>query len=150
MATPHPNITLEELEELANQYVVECLKNTKETAAASGKVVKVKDRHLPTIQYFLRIWIPIQGKPSISRSTYYDWLSSEDKVKSDTIKKIDALFESLAVDIVANEGKGIFYAKNKLGMTDKTDNKNEHIIKSIDIKKHFGYDTTESEVPTTS
>jgi hypothetical protein len=25
----------------------------------------------------------------------------------------------LAADIVANEGKGIFYAKNKLGWTDK-------------------------------
>jgi hypothetical protein len=37
----------------------------------------------------------------------------------DTIKIIDDLFNSLARDIVANEGKGIFYAKNKLGMHDR-------------------------------
>lgn len=36
-----------------------------------------------------------------------------------TIKRISDLFIALAIDIVANEGKGIFYAKNKLGMTDK-------------------------------
>lgn len=37
----------------------------------------------------------------------------------DTIKSIDEIFNSLARDIVANEGKGIFYAKNKLGMHDR-------------------------------
>lgn len=35
------------------------------------------------------------------------------------IKSIDDKFRSLATDIVANEGKGIFYAKNRLGMTDR-------------------------------
>jgi hypothetical protein len=39
--------------------------------------------------------------------------------KRDTIKEIDDLFKALAADIVANEGKGIFYAKNKLNWTDK-------------------------------
>ena len=34
-------------------------------------------------------------------------------------RRVEGLFNSLAVDIVANEGKGIFYAKNKLGMSDK-------------------------------
>jgi hypothetical protein len=38
---------------------------------------------------------------------------------SDTIKSIDDDFKALAEDIVANEGKGIFYAKNRLGMHDK-------------------------------
>jgi hypothetical protein len=38
---------------------------------------------------------------------------------SDTIKAIDNDFNALARDIVANEGKGIFYAKNKLGMHDR-------------------------------
>jgi hypothetical protein len=46
-------------------------------------------------------------------------LNSDDKLKSDTIKKIDELFKGLAVDIVGNEGKGIFYAKNRLGMHDR-------------------------------
>jgi hypothetical protein len=39
--------------------------------------------------------------------------------KCDTIKTIEGLFKALATDIVANEGKGIFYAKNRLGMTDR-------------------------------
>ena len=61
-----------------------------------------------------------QGKEkSIVRSTYYEWLQSDDQIKSNTIKKIDELFKSLAADIVANEGKGIFYAKNRLGMHDR-------------------------------
>jgi hypothetical protein len=46
-------------------------------------------------------------------------LNGEDKLKSETIKKIDELFKALASDIVANEGKGIFYAKNRLGMHDR-------------------------------
>jgi hypothetical protein len=46
-------------------------------------------------------------------------LKGEDKLKFETIKKIDELFKSLASDIVANEGKGIFYAKNRLGMHDR-------------------------------
>ena len=80
----------------------------------------VMDRHIPTIDYFLRIWIPlIKKEKSIVRSTYYEWLQSDDQIKSDTIKKIDELFKSLAADIVANEGKGIFYAKNRLGMHDR-------------------------------
>jgi hypothetical protein len=40
-------------------------------------------------------------------------------LKLHTIKNIEGIFKALATDIVANEGKGIFYAKNRLGMTDK-------------------------------
>ena len=46
-------------------------------------------------------------------------MKDQDHPLSDTIKRIDELFNALALDIVANEGKGIFYAKNKLGMTDR-------------------------------
>jgi hypothetical protein len=85
-----------------------------------GDIVMVLDRHIPTIDYFLRIWIPIVRKDkSIHRDTYYAWLNSDEKLKSDTIKKIDDLFKGLAIDIVGNEGKGIFYAKNRLGMHDR-------------------------------
>jgi hypothetical protein len=70
---------------------------------------------------------------TISRDTYYTWLKSEDKAKSDTIKKIDDLFQSLAADIVANEGKGIFYAKNKLGWTDKMDSTLNVPIKILNL-----------------
>ena len=34
-------------------------------------------------------------------------------------KNIDAEFIALGKNIVANEGKGIFYAKNKFGMHDR-------------------------------
>lgn len=108
------------LEELAYIYIEECLSNRKEMISNRGDIVLVSDRHIPTIDYFLRIWIPLVRKEkSIHRDTYYTWLNSDDKLKSDTIKKIDELFKGLARDIVANEGKGIFYAKNALGMHDK-------------------------------
>jgi hypothetical protein len=112
-------ISLIEIEDLAWIYIVECENHTKEHPTASGKIVNLKERHLPTISYFLKIYIPLKGKPTISRTTYYNWLNSEDLDKVDTIKRIEGIFEALAIDIVANEGKGIFYAKNKLGMSDK-------------------------------
>jgi hypothetical protein len=46
------------------------------------------------------------------------WLR-ENSAKSHTIKNIDAEFIALGKNIVANEGKGIFYAKNKFGMHDR-------------------------------
>jgi hypothetical protein len=96
------------------------LNHKKEMISNKGDIVLVLDRHIPTIDYFLRIWIPIVRKDkSIHRDTYYTWLNSDDQLKSDTIKKIDELFKGLAVDIVGNEGKGIFYAKNRLGMHDR-------------------------------
>lgn len=108
------------LEKLAKEYIQECMSKTKEIGTGSGKIIKVKERNIPTIDYFLNIWIPIvKDFESISRKTYYEWLRSSNPLKSNTIKNIDDLFKGLAGDIVANEGKGIFYAKNKLGWTDK-------------------------------
>ena len=116
----YSNEFIRHLEELAYIYIEECLSNRKEMISNRGDIVLVSDRHIPTIDYFLRIWIPLVRKEkSIHRDTYYTWLNSDDKLKSDTIKKIDDLFKGLARDIVANEGKGIFYAKNALGMHDK-------------------------------
>ena len=120
MATPKTEITVIELDNLAWDYILECMNNKKDHPTASGKIAMIKDRHIPTISYFLKIWLPMKGKPTISRTTYYNWLNNEDDInKFDTIKRIEGYFEALAIDIVANEGKGIFYAKNKLGMTDK-------------------------------
>lgn len=110
---------IELLPEYATMYIDICIGHTKEVVSGSGKVVKVEDRHIPTIAYFLNIWLPRNLGESISRTTYYEWLNSEDDVKSNTIKKVDEEFKSLAGDIVANEGKGIFYAKNKLGWSDR-------------------------------
>jgi hypothetical protein len=115
----------------AVEYIDECLANTKQHATHGGKVVDVQDRHIPTIEFFLRIWMPRNHGESISPVTYYEWLKREPtnddsdevvlelKIKTNTIKKINDEFKALATDIVANEGKGIFYAKNRLGMTDR-------------------------------
>lgn len=110
---------IESLPEYAQMYIQECMSHTKEVVSGSGKVVQVLDRHIPTIDYFLNIWLPLLNLESIARKTYYEWLKSDDELKSNTIKRINDLFKSLAKDIVANEGKGIFYAKNALGMTDR-------------------------------
>lgn len=118
----------------ADEYIDVCLNHTKEVATGSGKIVNQRERHIPTIAFFLNIWLPFNKKDTISRDTYYEWLKGENELKSDTIKKIDAKFNSLAVDIVANEGKGIFYAKNKLGMTDRVESKNENLNKNIQIE----------------
>jgi len=53
------------------------------------------------------------------RTNWYDAMNDESHPLSNTIKTIDELFKGLAKDIVANEGKGIFYAKNALGMHDR-------------------------------
>lgn len=111
---------IKHLEELAYLYIQECISHQKETVSNKGEIVLVQDRHIPTIDYFLRIWIPLVKKDkTIVRDTYYRWLNSDDELKSDTIKRIDNMFKCLAKDIVANEGKGIFYAKNALGMHDR-------------------------------
>ena len=112
------------IEMLAEQswvYIEECINKTKQTANNKGGVTDVKDRYIPTIDYFLRIWMPLHNKETIVRNTWYDWLNGDDELKKDTIKKIDENFNALASDVVANEGRGIFYAKNKLGWTDKAE-----------------------------
>ncbi len=120
---------IEKLSEHADEYIKECMSHTKEVVSGSGKVLEVRDRHIPTIDYFLNIWLPMYQLDSIARKTYYEWLKSDDEFKSNTIKKIDDKFKALATDIVANEGKGIFYAKNRLGMHDKQHIENKTVDK---------------------
>ena len=122
------------LPQWAEEYIKVCLNHSKEVATGSGKIVNQKERHIPTIAFFLNIWLPFNKGDSINRKTYYEWLNSDNEHKSNTIKSIDELFKSLAVDIVANEGKGIFYAKNKLGMTDRVESKNENLNKNIQVQ----------------
>lgn len=107
--------------ELAEVYVDDCLKNTRVHVASSGKEVELMDRHIPTVDYFLRIWIPRNYSKSdtIKRSSYYRWLRWNNNEKQRVVTDIQDTFKALAKDIVANEGKGIFYAKNALGMHDK-------------------------------
>lgn len=123
---------IEQLPKWMDKYIDECIHKVKEVATGSGKIVEVRERNIPTIDYFLRIWLPILNKESINPKTYYEWLNSDDEVKSNTIKGIDAKFKALAADIVANEGKGIFYAKNKLGWTDRIQEDGTKVFKIVD------------------
>ena len=123
-----------ELPNWATKYINHCLSHTKEVATGSGKIVKIEDRHIPTIAFFLHIWLPNQLNDTITRETYYAWLKGTDELKSDAIKKVDDKFKALAADIVANEGKGIFYAKNKLGWTDKQ----QQDINLTQVNANFG------------
>lgn len=106
--------------ELAERYIDECLSHTTQEVS-QGKVVEKLNRHIPTIDFFLRIWIPRNYDKSytIKRMTYYRWLNWDNTEKQRVIHAIDEAFKALARDIVANEGKGIFYAKNRLGMHDR-------------------------------
>jgi len=123
---------IERLPEMAWRYIMECMGKDEEGNPIKG----FTSRHIPTIGYFLRIWLPLNNftkdqeacgrlnGETITRKTWYHWLAEKredgkENIKCDTIKEIDELFRELAVDVVANEGKGIFYAKNRLGMTDK-------------------------------
>jgi hypothetical protein len=125
---------VKQLEVMSQRYIDECLAHTKQHATGSGKVVEVQDRHIPTIDFFLNIWLDRNDAESIGRTTWYEWIklegdSEEDKVKANTIKRIKERFNSLARDIVANEGKGIFYAKNALNMHDKQHIENKQVDK---------------------
>lgn len=118
---------VDRLEELAWEYIKECISYKREVLSNKGSLENVKDRHIPTIDYFLNIWIPMNYDKSdtIKRQTYYRWLKWDNTYKQKTIQNIDNWFKSLAGDIVANEGKGIFYAKNKLGWSDKQEVKSD-------------------------
>ena len=66
---------IDQLEDLGFEYIQECLNNKKEMISNKGEIVLVSDRHIPTIDYFLMIWIPIKlGMKLIDRRTWYRWL----------------------------------------------------------------------------
>lgn len=144
MPTPKTLITPLEIEQLAYIYIDECINNKKETSTASGRVVLIQCRHIPTIDYFLRIWIPKKGKPTICRKTYYNWLNGYNEDNLHTMQNIDRIFIALAIDIVANEQRGIFYAKNKLGFTDKAQIEQTE-IKPIIINLGSGINPNEND-----
>jgi hypothetical protein len=129
-------VDTDKLMQLANAYIEHCLNSTKEYPTARG-AVEVKERHLPTIKYFLYIWLRINDFDFYKKTEWYESINNTEHPYHLVTKKIDDTFRALATDIVANEGKGIFYAKNYLGMTDKVitenTNNNTHTIKDITI-----------------
>jgi len=126
---------VKDLPELADKYIQLCLNHTKEVATGSGKIVELRERHIPTISFFLNIWMPDNYTDTISRTAYYDWLRGDQgEEKQKLIHSIDEKFKALAIDIVANEQKGIFYAKNKLGMTDKQQTEASLTVQGLPIQ----------------
>lgn len=127
------DIDIERYTELVYEYCDYCINSKKEVATGSGKIVEVKERHLPTMNYFLYHWL---------RRFHFEFYTKMGvwKIKNDPahpyhaiVMETDEMFMALATDIVANEGKGIFYAKNKLGMTDRATTENTN-IDTITIK----------------
>ena len=129
MANKHRDIDPIELTRLAEKYCDECIESTKEVATGSGKIVELKERHLPTINYFLMHYLRREHFDFYKRTNFYEAIKNESHPLSNTIKSIDESFKCLAKDIVANEGKGIFYAKNALGMHDKQHIENKTVEK---------------------
>ena len=122
----HDKLDLDEITQKAQEYIDFCLESTKEVPT-SGGVRTIRERHIPTIMYFLLVWMPRQEVKFYKRRNYYKVLNDQAHPAHETVKEIDEIFRALAADIVANEGKGIFYAKNLLGWTDraKTEEKQE-------------------------
>ena len=94
----------------------------------------MKQRKIPTVKYFLYIWLRQKDFTFYSRANWYIILNSVDYPLHDHVKAIAEGFASLAIDVIANEGKGIFYAKNALGMADKIERKEEKTITSLEVK----------------
>jgi hypothetical protein len=124
MANNFRDINTNELQDMADAYCDYCIESTKEVPTVKGPV-QIKERHLPTVSYFLLHWLRRQHFDFYQRTNWYDAMKNEEHPLSNTIKSIDNQFKALAEDIVANEGKGIFYAKNRLGMSDKVDSRND-------------------------
>jgi hypothetical protein len=118
----------EELLQKAYSYCDYCINSTKEIATNSG-VKEVRERHIPTVAYFLNHYLRREDFDFYKRANWYAAMKDEKHPLSDTIKKIDGMFKDLARDIVANEGKGIFYAKNALGMHDRQHIENKTVDK---------------------
>ena len=110
-------ITHSELLEYAWDYIEYCENYTIEKMSASGRVVQIKERKIPVISYFLKVWLPMNKQATISRSTFYNWMSDDSNLDT---KEVEGLFDSLTTDIIANalSTKGQFYSKNKLNWSD--------------------------------
>lgn len=130
MANNYREIDKEKLLELAQKYIDECEAASKEVATGKG-VQSIKERKLPTIKYWVIQWLKKEGFDFYTREHVYAAIADETHPLSYTLKKIRQAFDGIAEDVVANEGKGIFYAKNRLGMSDKVDTKSDGIQKII-------------------
>ena len=127
------DIDEEKLMELAFAYCDNCMEGQKQVATGSGKIVEIRDRFVPTIDYFLDHWLRKHDFDFYTRMGLWKIRQDQTHPYHETANRIVAMFKSLAIDIVANEGKAIFYAKNALGMTDRAMTENTN-IDTITIK----------------
>ena len=145
MANKHRDIDKDELMRYAIEYCDECIEAVK-TVTASYKLVQIPERHIPTVDYFLHHWLrrerPEFHSKMIKESQWYNAREDSNHPLSETIKEVTKVFHSLSRDIVANEGKGIFYGKNALGMSDRRDDTTEGKIQ-IEIVEHKRDDNKE-------
>lgn len=116
-------IFINRLQQYALEYIDECESKRKEQLSNKGEIVGVAERKMPTIDYFLKYWVPkhYKEKATINRATYYRWLNWDNGHKKTVITSIDDLFKAIQIDIVANEGKGLAYIKHKFGWADKSE-----------------------------
>jgi hypothetical protein len=127
------DIDQEEMLELAYAYCDNCMGGKKEVATGSGKIVEIRDRYVPTIDYFLDHWLRTHNKEFYKRMNLWKIRQDPTHPYYELVTHIVSMFKSLAIDIVANEGKAIFYAKNALGMTDRATTENTN-VETITIK----------------
>jgi len=127
------DIDQDEMLELAYAYCDNCMSGKKEVATGSGKIVEIRDRYVPTIDYFLDHWLRVHNKEFYKRMNLWKIRQDPTHPYYELVTHIVSMFKSLAIDIVANEGKAIFYAKNALGMTDRATTENTN-VETITIK----------------
>jgi hypothetical protein len=127
------DIDEEKLMELAFAYCDNCMEGQKQVATGSGKIVEIRDRFVPTIDYFLDHWLRKHDFEFYTKMGLWKVRQDPTHPYHEVANRIVFMFKSLAIDIVANEGKAIFYAKNALGMTDRATTENTN-IDTITIK----------------
>lgn len=145
------NLDPKQIIDAAWEFIEQCENFTEEVATPRG-AIEIKRRKIPTRDYFLSIWLKRKGIRFYAPSTFSEILKCPDAEAYELCRDIDELFKSLAVDIVANEAKGIFWAKNALGMTDRVDTnvKSETTFTGLEVTiKSSGLPpaSSESEVP---
>lgn len=121
MSNTYKEIDEDMLQDLAAKYIIECKNNRKEQSTAKGDIVAIAERKIADWQYFVCDYLVERGFDFYTREHSYAIEKNDSHPLSYTIKKIKARMDGYSGDVVANEGKGIFWAKNRLGMTDRTE-----------------------------
>ncbi len=119
MANKHKKIDADELELLAAQFILECSNNKIEQLSNKGEIVEVAKRRIAAWKFFCSNWLPNKGFDFYTVEYSYEVDKDVNHPLSYTLKKVKAKIDGYSEDVVANEGTGIFWAKNRLGMHDR-------------------------------